>query len=181
MLKTPADPVDVGLLSAQGSRFTCHYPVPELPRLVAGLAGQAGQVEAQFSFHEVQGFPALEGALAAQVEVICQRCLEVFLLPMAAELKLAFVGSEEDEAEVPADFEAVVLQDLRLSLRDLVEDELLLSFPLVPMHAVGSSACRPAVKVLSQDEVAMLPEDPVVESPKANPFAGLKNMLKRED
>ena len=100
---------------------------------------------------------------------------------MAAELKLAFVGSEEDEAEVPADFEAVVLQDLRLSLRDLVEDELLLSFPLVPMHAVGSSACRPAVKVLSEEEVAMLPEDPVVESPKANPFAGLKNMLKRED
>jgi hypothetical protein len=41
MLKTPADPVDVGLLSAQGSRFTCHYPVPELSRLSAGLAGQA--------------------------------------------------------------------------------------------------------------------------------------------
>ena len=138
-------------------------------------------MEAQFSFHEVQGFPALEGALAAQVEVLCQRCLEVFLLPMAAELKLAFVGSEEDEAEVPADFEAVVLQDLRLSLRDLVEDELLLSFPLVPMHPAGSSACRPAVKVLSEEEVAVLPEDPVVDSPKANPFAGLKNMLKRED
>ena len=99
MLKTPADPVDVGLLSAQGSRFTCHYSVPELSRLVAGLAGRSGQVEAQFGFHEVQGFPALEGALAAQVEVLCQRCLEVFLLPMAAEWKLAFVGSEEDEAE----------------------------------------------------------------------------------
>jgi uncharacterized protein len=181
MLKTPADPVDVGLLSAQGSRFTCHYSVPELSRLVAGLAGRSGQVEAQFGFHEVQGFPALEGALAAQVEVICQRCLEVFLLPLAAELKLAFVGREEDEAEVPADFEAVVLQDWRLSLRDLVEDELLLSFPLVPMHPVGSSACRPAVKVLSEEEAVGLPVEPVVEEVKANPFAGLKNMLKRED
>lgn len=181
MLKTPADPVDVGLLSAQGSRFACQYSVAELPRFAAGLASGTGQVEARFSFHEVQDFPALEGAVATQVQVVCQRCLEAFALPLEAELKLAFVGSEEDESKLPADVEAVVLDDARVSLRELVEDELLLTFPLVPMHPPGDSRCRPAAKVLSEAEAEGLLEVPEVAEVTTQPFAALKDLLKRGD
>lgn len=179
MLKTPADPVDVGLLSAQGSRFVCHYPLADLPRFAAGLASSEGQVEARFSFHEVQEFPALQGAVATQVQVVCQRCLEPFTLPLEAELKLAFVASEEDESKLPADHEAVIIDDSRQSLRELVEDELLLTFPLVPMHPVGDSDCRPAAKVLSEAEAEGLVEVPEVAEVTTQPFAALKDLLKR--
>ena len=181
MLKTPADPVDIGLLSAQGSRFTCHYEVAGLTRFAAGLASSAGQVEARFSFHEVQEFPALEGAVATQVQAICQRCLEAFSLRLEVELKLAFVQDEEDEAKLPADYEAVVVDDSRIALRELVEDELLLSLPLVPAHPVGDSACRPAVKVLSEAEAEGLVAAPEMPDVTAQPFAALKDLLKRSD
>ena len=181
MLKTPADPVDVGLLSAQGSRFTCHYPVAGLTRFAAGLASDEGQVEARFGFHEVQEFPALEGVVATQVQVICQRCLEAFALPLEAELNLAFVGSEEDESKLPAHIEAVVIDDARLSLRELVEDELLLAFPLVPMHSAGDSHCRPAADVLSEAEAAGDEAVPAVAEVTTQPFAALKDLLKQPD
>ena len=181
MLKTPADPVDIGLRSAQGSQFVCHYTLAQLPRFTAGLAGAKGQVDASFSFRKVQGFPALEGSMAAQVTVICQRCLEIFLLPLVAELKLVFVPTEEDESLVPAELEAVVHPDHRLGLRELVEDELLLSFPLVPMHALGDPACRPAVKVLSEAEATVTEVPAAAVEVTTRPLAGLKDLLRRED
>lgn len=194
MLKAPADPVDVGLLSAQGAGFVCHYPVSALPRFAAGLAGPGGQVEARFSFQAVQGFPALDGAVATQVQATCQRCLEPFLLDLSAELHIAFTGEDEDEAQVPAPYEALVLGDTRVVLRDLVEDELLLTFPLVPMHVAGSPACQPAVPVLAEEEVlaavleaedapvaAAAPQDKPAAEGTTHPFAGLKDLMRRGD
>lgn len=97
----------------------------------------------------------------------CQRCLGPVLATVQAERSFRFVVDEataaalDDEAEedilvISRDFDALTL----------VEDELILSLPLVPLHAV----CPEAVPMAAVD-----PEfDAAAEKP--NPFAVLARL-----
>jgi len=67
----------------------------------------------------------------------CQRCLQ----PVEEQLDVSrwfhFVGSEDEAASLDAEAEDDVLALTRhLDARELIEDELLLSLPLVPRHEI---------------------------------------------
>jgi len=78
---------------------------------------------------------------SAQVPLRCQRCLEPYLEPLQDERWFRFVADEaraleEDEACA----EDLLVWQPRFNLLELIEDELLLALPLVPMHAACPSA-----------------------------------------
>jgi len=99
----------------------------------------------------------------------CQRCLTPVVTPVVAERSFRFVadeatalalddGSEEDLLVISRDFDALAL----------VEDELILSLPLVPLH----ERCPETVPMSSVDP------DFEVAAQRPNPFgvlAGLKS------
>lgn len=65
----------------------------------------------------------------------CQRCLKPVRVPMDLSTWFRFARDEATAAEIDADSEEDVLALTRhLDLRELIEDELLLTLPLVPRH-----------------------------------------------
>lgn len=76
-----------------------------------------------------------------QVPQICQRCLSVYLQPLAVDRWFRFVADEATaEAEDDDAEEDLLVWTPRFNLLELVEDELFLALPLVPMHDVCPQA-----------------------------------------
>lgn len=84
----------------------------------------------------------------------CQRCLEAMAVPVNASIALALVRSVagadalglEAVEGVPDDMDALPLGQDPIKPLDLVEDELLLAIPQIPLHAMQDcgSAALPA-------------------------------------
>jgi uncharacterized protein len=74
---------------------------------------------------------------SADVALTCQRCLQPVTEHISAQRSFRFVHGEATAAELDAQSEDDVLALSRfLDARDLTEDELLLTLPLVPRHEV---------------------------------------------
>lgn len=143
--------LDVGVFAAEHGELHGEWPLHGLQRLAAsGLAASApGDVPLAEGGHVVwhargEQTPRSGGLdtwlhLAAQADVVveCQRCLSPLTLPLEVRRRLLFVQGEDAAAQIDASSEDDVLAMTRaLDLRELVEDELLLAMPLVPLHEV---------------------------------------------
>lgn len=93
-------------------------------------------VDLQFSMTP-DGLAMVTGSLRANIGLQCQRCLGVVDLPIDAVLDWVFAHDEAAALQVSASSELIILEGSSVSLFDLLEDELLLSLPSVPMHAEG--------------------------------------------
>ena len=112
--------------------------------------------------------------LAAQttVPLTCQRCLGVADVEIQFERDFRFVATEElAEVEDEESEEDVLVLSKAFDLLELIEDELLLASPLVPMHAV----CPEPVKLTAADAgFDAQPEE------RPNPFAVLQQLKKKD-
>jgi len=102
----------------------------------------------------------------ANLPLTCQRTLEVFGLPVHVDAKLGLITREEDEAALPSNYEPLLTVDGQIKLADVIEDELILGLPVVPLRPGFEAA--PA-RVWSDAEE---PQD----EPQRNPFAALKKL-----
>ena len=109
----------------------------------------------------------MHGALRVRLQVTCQRCLEAMDLKLEAApwLILQKSGERLERQEGEAD---ILVADKPLSLSSLVEDELLLAMPMVPMHAPDQ--CPTKVRAASVTRAA--PDQ--ARRGRKNPFAVLK-------
>lgn len=83
------------------------------------------------------GEPELWLHLRAQTEVVlqCQRCLQPSTEALEVDRRLRFVRGEDEAARLDEDSDDDVLAlQARTDLHELLEDELILALPLVPMH-----------------------------------------------
>ena len=70
----------------------------------------------------------------------CQRCLDLAKVEITANRSFRFAADEEQAAAMDEESEEdVLVYERDFNLRDLVEDELLLAMPLVPLHEVCPS------------------------------------------
>lgn len=106
-----------------------------MPRLSALLHEPAGLAEVQLQFErDEQGVRLMRGHYRLDVTLICQRCLESVTLPLDSRCVVGFVDSDEAARQLPRYYEPVIVDDETLDLHALIEDELLLALPAVPMH-----------------------------------------------
>lgn len=108
--------------------------------------------------------------LSAQARVLrdCQRCLERVALDLDLTRSLRFVADEATAELLDADSEDDVLMLPRsLDLHDLIEDELLLALPIVPMHEVCPQHLPTAAGRLA---------DAAEPAPAKSPFAVLSGL-----
>ncbi|PAU87254.1 metal-binding protein [Pseudomonas sp. WN033] len=144
----------------------------KLPRLSAELNAPAGDVLVELKFaRDEQGVRTLNGHYQVEVALICQRCLEQVEVMLDSRCEVGFVDSDEAARNLPRHYEPVIVDDETLDLYGLIEDELLLALPAVPMHSLDSCQHPPGY----QPEEAGLEEQ--VEKP--NPFSVLAK-LKRD-
>lgn len=107
-----------------------------MPRLREALAQAPDAVHFELRFfRDAQGHERVAGFAAADVEVVCQRCLEKMHLPIRAEVRLEVVGTESGAIPATAEYEPLAVGEGPIALAELIEDELLLSLPPFPTHA----------------------------------------------
>lgn len=118
----------------------------EMARLSGSLLDSEGEVTVSLEFGvDSEGMRFMRGRIQAEVSLECQRCLETMRYPVDSEFSLALVRSTAEAEALPSHYEPLLVEGEPLFLRDIIEDELLLALPIVPMHApeecsVGSSA-----------------------------------------
>ncbi len=67
------------------------------------------------------------------VPMQCQRSLKTYDQSICGSSVIGIVASEAEAAALPEDYEPQVCPDSRLRLLDLIEEEVLLALPLVPL------------------------------------------------
>ena len=108
---------------------------------------------------------------AASVPLTCQRCMGVVITPVNVDQWYRFVATEQiamaedDESE-----EDLLVMEPQFDLLAVLEDELLMALPLVPMHDV----CPVTPQLSAGDSVEVTEA-----SEKPNPFAVLAQLKKK--
>ncbi len=164
--------LDVQAFAKDAAEVSGHWPVRMFERLAPSThadAPPAAADEVVWSAcgeqRSARGTPAqnwLHLKATTQVRLECQRCLEPVEAPLGIDRWFRFVAGEDAAAQMDADSEEDVLALPRaLNLRDLLEDELLLALPLVPLHEVCPAP------------LGALGDAPDVVRDRPNPFAAL--------
>lgn len=142
-----------------------------LPRLT-GAVDSIGDTSASlvFSISE-DGKMVLEGKLHSLLAHQCQRCLES-MDPEEVDIdfKVAIVRNEDEAKSLPKSIDPWVVEEDEADIHELIEDEFLLSLPVVAYHDYD---CVEASMMQSGEAAEEEPE-----AEKTNPFsvlAGLKD------
>ena len=127
--------VDPRKFAHQGIEISGQLSVEELSRLSPLLATKKGEVQVNLAFGvDDQGVRYLSGQIDTQVDMICQRCLEPAPQTIQATLNLGMVWSDEDAAHLPKSRDPWVVTEGQVDLYEVIEDELMLSLPIVAYH-----------------------------------------------
>jgi len=161
--------IDPRKFAQQGISIAGSVELSQLPRLESFLADKSGVVEVDLHFYvDEQRVRVLEGSVSADVQVICQRCLEPMTQHVEADVNLAMVWDDEKAKQVDKTRDAWIVAEGQTDIYAVIEEELLLNIPHVSYH---ESLCIPAERYESGEAVV---EN---EQPKQdNPFQALAAM-----
>ena len=130
--------IDPLRLADEGARLCGELKLQGMPRLTGLCADAQGMASIDWQFERsAQGLRQMHGSVRATVRVICQRCLQPFALTLGTDTRLVVLNPGETGAN-----EADVLEAKPWLLSELVENELLLAMPMIPMHAPGECQAR---------------------------------------
>jgi uncharacterized protein len=120
---------------AERRRFEDECPLADMSRLLGSLADSEGicRFSLEFGRDSLQ-VPLVELRIETDLPLICQRSLRRFLFPVRLVQRLGMIRQEVDEAALPAGYEPLLVPaNGELSPKALVEDELVLALPVVPI------------------------------------------------
>jgi len=163
-----SEPLEVDRLADGAADVEFAVPLAELAGLRSLRARVGGVIHGHAHFAREQGRPVADHAYGGTVSLQCQRCL----LPMERSLErvshIALIDSEDEAGRAPAEREPVLARGGRISIGELLTEELLLLLPIVPLHEERECGSK-----LAADERAA----PGGETHR--PFANLGDLLKR--
>jgi uncharacterized protein len=162
-------------LAEQGRIYKGQLPITKMKRLASLLADDAGIVDVELEFAvDESGQANVVGRIQSQVNMICQRCMEPMVIPVDAVVSLGIVATERQAEELASQYEPLMVEDEWASMTDLVEDELILALPAVPMHDPAQCAVKPVETPVEQPQSVETGE-----KKRDNPFAVLEQLRKK--
>jgi uncharacterized protein len=167
MLPPWSRPLEVDRLADGGADVDFAIPLAELSGLRPQRAGVAGTVRGRAHFTRERGLAVARLTLEGSAILECQRCMQPLQLALNSQVRVALLHSEAEAARVPEELEPVLAPGGRISIGELITEELLLSLPIVPLHA-GEEGCAPAPEAA-----------PAPQADTHRPFAQLAELLKR--
>jgi uncharacterized protein len=164
-------PLDLDRLADGEADIDFAVPLAELLRLRSQLASVEGMVRGRVHFTREAGFVVADLTVDGTAMLACQRCLQAMNEPVSSAVRVALVPTEADATRVPEHLEPVLASGGRISVGELVEEELLLALPIVPLHGRASDCAVQVDTPVVTDEVP--------EQTTQKPFAQLDKLLKR--
>lgn len=143
--------------------------IQQLVRLNEATKGVINDAEVTLSFDtDIQKLKTIRGRVTVDVNLECQRCWKDFPYHCDIEFIYSPIFSEEQMDHLPDAYEPTLVDENgEIDLLQLIEDELLLSLPQVPMH--DPKACHYNEDNMVFGEIPLADERP-------NPFSVLKNV-----
>ncbi len=173
MLKRLPDKVDAMRQAREGRQYRARLPLQDMRRLAPLLNDNQGEIDVNIGLGIGEdGIAHVAGSASATLRVLCQRCMEPMAIDVEAGFRLGLVHSESQGEALPEPYEALLMEEGEISLADVIEDELLLALPQVPMHDEQSCASADIMQALA----ARMKETEQQAPGKENPFAVLKQL-----
>ncbi len=154
-------------LAEANDRVFGRYSLGQMGRLAQYLSDDQGHVDfkLQFGINE-SGLRFVSSNINAIFNVRCERCLEPFQLEIDNQSLIGIVSNRQEAKLLPYEYEPLLIEQDKLDLLEMIEDDILLCLPIAPAHS--ESDC-PASKLMQE----------VKENDTMHPFAKLK-ILKLE-
>ncbi|NCT68450.1 MAG: hypothetical protein GXC76_12545 [Rhodanobacteraceae bacterium] len=160
------DRVDVARQVQARRTFQGSLPLATMHRLRGSLASDAGEARYVLEFgKDSLGISWLDLKVEAGLPLVCQRTLETFVHPVSIDQRMGLIADESGEAALPPGYEPLLVPEGELGLADVIEDELILALPVVPL--------KPGAPLEWKD-----PSDDVSEVEPTSPFAVLGTLKK---
>jgi uncharacterized protein len=157
--------IDPERITTKPTVYRGVFTPPELERLEGAVADEGGELRYEVTaVVDRQRRKAVSCIIEGFVFLICQNTLEAFRHEISIRDRLILV---DDESGLPSveqenEDEDYVVADEPLDVRDLVEDAVLLSLPMIPR--------KPGAEGVARKEAQ--------EEPRASPFAALASLKK---
>ena len=150
-----------------------YYSVNQLSRLTESVGKVLSDAQVTLSFFiDPQKLVVMEGHANVDVELHCQRCGEPFVQTVNCDFCYSPVANLDQIDVLPEIYEPIEFNEFgEIDLLGTIEDELILSLPIVPMHS--SEHCEVSV---AEQVFGELPEEL---AKKPNPFAVLANLKQK--
>ena len=159
-------------VAAAHRQFVGHIALKTMPRLADVLASPDASdgVDFEIEFYvDQQGQVVADVAVSGHVPLICQRGLNRFAHAIASRSRIGLITAMSQADELPDDYEPLLYEGEDLALAELVEEELLLAIPLVPVSP-------------ESEPVGEQPQpDRAQESPTHRPFEMLGKIKKKDE
>jgi uncharacterized protein len=162
--------------SYQGAGFLTMTDMPRLAKEASSVNpgdGFAWQMETHFENSPgSEPRQILDLALKGCLHLVCQRCLQDCAVNLDEKRRFVLVATESEADDYPLEDEEQepLVASQHFNLLETIEDEVLLSLPLIPKHPEGF--CEPHATVFGLED-----EDEGSDE-RENPFNILKNMKK---
>jgi uncharacterized protein len=143
-----------------------------MQRLLPSLMAEAGEVEVAMQFGtDQQGVRFLKAHYVTDVTLQCQRCMEAFHYGINNEVLAGLVATEAEGNTLPEAYDALIVEGNNLILADIIEEELIISLPIVPMHAPEQCKMKTPIIIANCIDEEITKEHPfkIIESLKAKP------------
>jgi DUF177 domain-containing protein len=154
-------------LAKSRERINGNMQLDSLGRLKGILLENSGKLQYSLSFDfDESGTCVIESDIDTQLILECQRCLKPVVIEVHKNSLLGIVKDKDEIDALAKEYEPLQLDEETISVEELIEDELLLSLPLAPLHTENECSGK---KVLDQ----------VNADAKPQPFAVLAALKKK--
>lgn len=136
------------------------------------LARKDAFFSTSFAYDE-QGLVTIKIVVQASLPLVCQRSLAPYREKIERSSVLVVIENVSDQDLVPESYDPVLVENRRLAIQDIVEEELLLAIPQVPRNPEVAE-----IELSTDGEVraASVPEN----EKSHRPFAGLAGLMKAD-
>jgi uncharacterized protein len=174
MLTQLPELIDPLLLADRNASVEGQLLLSSFDRIASMLSGSEGTVDVKLYFGREGKLATVEGHISAVLQLKCQRCLEPVEWQVNSDIKLGIVSSLVQADKLPDGYEPLLLIDEdKIPLKNIVEDELLLSLPDIPKH---ENDC--AIPDITKNKAEPLPR--LATASTENPFSILADIKKLE-
>jgi len=174
------DHVDARKIFTKDAVISGILPVHKLHRLTQNLSNSDGTVCAELRFTiDEERRRIVSGTVKAEVNAVCQRCLESVSTDLEDTLHLAIVETEEHIRRLPADIDPWQCTDALLNLPDIIEEQLILCMPLVSYHPDGQ--CTGVAASIRAERFSAENQPPADSDSAGGPFAMLRDLKNKQD
>lgn len=152
------------------TRVSGNLVAAQLERISEFAVGTADDVNVVLDFsRDADGRNCISGTVDTVVHTTCERCLGALDIPVHATVSLVAIAVGGKVPETEDDVDIVEVEDERLALAPLVEEEVLMALPQYPVHescdmvaydrAAGGATVKPEQKANPFDVLAKLKKD----------------------